>query len=476
MDINTQSSMTGYPAYSSNLYSRQDYQSPYMTYSQMPAMPPLQDTSGQLNYSYLPPPPYAYKQVPPKLSVWSPWDVRQQTDRHQSLQYSSTSVPKVENENALNRSKESENSYISAGSPEQVTLYHHEDTPPGVRGMMRQDDVGDKLNQSCGSSISTQGKSDEDRSTEKSPESRSDESVEEEKPKHKRERKRDIRGKPPYSYIALIAMAIANSPEQKSTLNEIYSFIEDRFPYYKDNKKRWQGSIRHNLTLNECFLKLPRQTGFKGHHWAIDPAFMDMFDDGSFLRRRYRFKSKKNGGKPQSPAYQQTVAIRNNLLSMSAVAQTNAAASALVLSRLEAAVMSAPNEIPDSPPTPSQDTVDALNNLMDLPTTTMNSNVTSCFQTGSYAMPRDTRADFGQYALPHPTSYFSASNTTAPPCTSGLSYSTPGLTYSNLTQPADQSYSNPWMPYPNRMKLELQQDATTLFDGYPSTSLTFNEQ
>ena len=108
-----------------------------------------------------------------------------------------------------------------------------------------------------------------------------------------RKRKRPIpKGKPPYSYIALISMAICNSTERKLTLHDIYKFITDRFPYYKnhENPKGWKGSIRHNLALNDCFMKLPRRSGMKGHDWAINPEFEDMFDHGSFLRRRYRFK------------------------------------------------------------------------------------------------------------------------------------------------------------------------------------------
>ena len=63
--------------------------------------------------------------------------------------------------------------------------------------------------------------------------------------------------RPPHTYPALIASAILDSQHHVVTLRGIYDYIINNVPYYKwcHKMSAWQNSIRHNLSLDKCFVK-----------------------------------------------------------------------------------------------------------------------------------------------------------------------------------------------------------------------------
>ncbi|KAB7494547.1 Forkhead box protein L1 [Armadillidium nasatum] len=85
-------------------------------------------------------------------------------------------------------------------------------------------------------------------------------------------------------------------------MNDIYNWISTNFPYFaKQNstgKSGWKNSIRHNLSLNECFVKVAREGsggGGKGNFWTLRVDFNDMFEKGNYKRRKRMKRNSRMG-------------------------------------------------------------------------------------------------------------------------------------------------------------------------------------
>uniref|UniRef100_A0A1I7VJ12 Forkhead box protein fkh-2 n=1 Tax=Loa loa TaxID=7209 RepID=A0A1I7VJ12_LOALO len=83
--------------------------------------------------------------------------------------------------------------------------------------------------------------------------------------------------KPPYSYAELITLAMRQHGQSKVLLSDIYDYVRKNFAWYRKTDITWQNSIRHNLSLNKQFIKLPRKKGEKGKgsYWMLDLNAMD---------------------------------------------------------------------------------------------------------------------------------------------------------------------------------------------------------
>jgi hypothetical protein len=98
--------------------------------------------------------------------------------------------------------------------------------------------------------------------------------------------------KSPMTFKAMISLAILNSPEQKLTLAEIYQFIAEEFSEFTKSRSGWKNTVRHNLSIHECFVKGELAPPGKSCFWRIHRSFAENFNRGDFSRRSIKIVDK----------------------------------------------------------------------------------------------------------------------------------------------------------------------------------------
>ena len=110
--------------------------------------------------------------------------------------------------------------------------------------------------------------------------------------------------RPRETFMNIIATAIMSSDAQMMILPEIYDFLEKNYSYYRQaNRKAWQNAVRHNLSLHDCFLKVPRykvDLPTTSCYWKLTDKAKELYIQGQGLKRaagnsRRRSRAKNKG-------------------------------------------------------------------------------------------------------------------------------------------------------------------------------------
>ncbi|KAF1849054.1 uncharacterized protein K460DRAFT_364962 [Cucurbitaria berberidis CBS 394.84] len=77
--------------------------------------------------------------------------------------------------------------------------------------------------------------------------------------------------RPSANYVVLIHEAISSSGTGQMNLQQIYNYIEKKYPWYKfkTTTSGWQSSVRHNLGQHDAFVKGDKEG--KGFNWRVNP-------------------------------------------------------------------------------------------------------------------------------------------------------------------------------------------------------------
>nr|XP_033332199.1 forkhead box protein O [Megalopta genalis] len=103
-----------------------------------------------------------------------------------------------------------------------------------------------------------------------------------------------------HSYADLITQAITSAPDERLTLSQIYEWMIQNIPYFREKGESnssagWKNSIRHNLSLHSRFMRVQNEGTGKSSWWMIN---RDAKPGKSSRRRAITMESNKLEKRP----------------------------------------------------------------------------------------------------------------------------------------------------------------------------------
>ncbi|CAK9290578.1 unnamed protein product [Gordionus sp. m RMFG-2023] len=100
-----------------------------------------------------------------------------------------------------------------------------------------------------------------------------------------------------FSYADLITKAIRTSPDKKLTLSQIYDWMIQYIPYFKDKVDKissagWKNSIRHNLSLRNRFIRVENEAG-RSSWWMMNLEYRKNRKESTKTKYSLTFSSPK---------------------------------------------------------------------------------------------------------------------------------------------------------------------------------------
>uniref|UniRef100_A0A8D2J043 Fork-head domain-containing protein n=1 Tax=Varanus komodoensis TaxID=61221 RepID=A0A8D2J043_VARKO len=81
--------------------------------------------------------------------------------------------------------------------------------------------------------------------------------------------------RPPLNYCTLISLALSSSTDSSLTVQEIYQFTRQHFPFFRTAPEGWKNTIRHNLCFSSRFEKTTHFVCLEGNRksrlWKLTP-------------------------------------------------------------------------------------------------------------------------------------------------------------------------------------------------------------